>query len=204
MNKNKEIRPGMRAISERTCTSYAMLDDISNPGIFVMQGKPVKFIYGDIVSDCKYIGESGKINNKRVCIWECSCGKIFHKRLDYLRSGVTTHCGCKITENRSKSHITHGLSRTKAYDSAIKSIRRCVDPSDKKYKDYGGRGISVYKKWVDNPVSFIRYIMCLDNYHKDNYILDRIDNNGNYEPGNLRWTTYEVSNRNRRSVINFM
>lgn len=73
--------------------------------------------------------------------------------------------------------------------------QRCFNPNNKRYKDYGGRGIKVCDEWVNDFKSFYNYI---GERPSSNHSLDRIDNNGNYEPGNVRWSTYEEQNNNRR------
>lgn len=75
---------------------------------------------------------------------------------------------------------------------------RCYNDKCKTYKNYGGRGIKLYDKWIEDIDSFCDYIIGLDNYRKDGYSLDRINNNGDYEPGNLRWTDRHNQNCNRR------
>lgn len=74
--------------------------------------------------------------------------------------------------------------------------QRCYNDNCKEYKNYGGRGIVMYDKWVHNPSSFINYI---GSKPSKKYSLDRIDNNGNYEPGNVRWATRHQQGSNKRN-----
>jgi len=76
---------------------------------------------------------------------------------------------------------------------------RCYIPSKNGYERYGGRDnpITVFKAWLDNPAAYIEYISSLENAFENGYSIDRIDNDGNYEPGNLRWATKEIQMRNR-------
>ena len=76
---------------------------------------------------------------------------------------------------------------------------RCYCPTANGYKDYGGRGITIYQPWLDNPASFDEYILSTIGPCPPGHVIDRIDNDGNYEPGNLRWLSMADSNRNRRS-----
>jgi hypothetical protein len=87
---------------------------------------------------------------------------------------------------------------TKLKTAVTDAIRRCTDKDDRCYNNWGGRGIKVYQKWLDDPRLFIDYLMALDGWDNPELVLDRINNDGDYEPGNLRWTTYLVSGRNQR------
>lgn len=132
-----------------------------------------------------------------ICI--CECGNTTSCRASHLKSGNIQSCGCYKIE----SHITHGLTNTPLYRrwSEIKS--RCYNENYEAYKYYGERGISMYYEWIDNPVLFIEYVTKLENYQKEGYTIDRINVNGNYEPGNLRWATMQEQAQNKRNnVIN--
>mgnify|MGYP002639399917 CR=1 FL=1 len=88
----------------------------------------------------------------------------------------------------------HGMSTTTEYYSWQHMIQRCYYPKDKRYHRYGGRGIVVCNRWKDSFADFIDD-MGLKPFSKAQ--IDRIDNGGNYEPGNCRWVTSKVNNRNR-------
>ena len=88
---------------------------------------------------------------------------------------------------------THGMSRTLTYRIWATMIQRCENPNDRKYKYYGGRGISVCEHWH----KFENF--CADMGVKpEGMTLDRMNNNGNYRPRNCRWTTYKEQNNNCR------
>lgn len=84
-------------------------------------------------------------------------------------------------------------------------VRRCIEPSHKRWASYGGRGIRVCQRWLDDFWAFVedmgeRPEGRTASGSRALYVLDRIDNDGNYEPSNCRWTTYSVSGSNRREV----
>ena len=97
-----------------------------------------------------------------------------------------------------KCNYKHGLSYQKEY-LIFNTIRaRCYSKKDHNYKYYGARGISIWKNWIGDPKAFIDYIKLLPYYGTPTYSLDRIDNDGNYVPGNLRWASKRVQVLNRR------
>ncbi len=105
-----------------------------------------------------------------------------------------------------KSHhlYKHGLKGTPLYVK-WKSIKaRIFNPKNKQYKNYGGRGITMYPFWIHDAKRFCNYIESLPNYKVKGFdSIDRIDNNGNYEPGNLRWATPIIQRHNQRlSILN--
>lgn len=134
--------------------------------------------------------------------WECvcDCGRIIVVIGRDLRSGHTKSCGC-LTKER---FLKHGRSRKNGEPYYLfgiwkKMVDRCYNPSARNWKNYGGRGISVYYRWVCSPADFIDYITnTIGDRPTPLHSLDRINNDGSYEPGNLRWATARQQNRNRR------
>jgi hypothetical protein len=98
---------------------------------------------------------------------------------------------------RSLSKIKHGLCRSKQYKTWCHMVQRCRNPKNKSYKHYGARGITVFNEWENDFISFFVYIMGLPNAGEDGYTIDRIDNDGNYEPGNIRWATKHEQRMNQ-------
>jgi hypothetical protein len=94
----------------------------------------------------------------------------------------------------------HGMSRTPEYKIYSAMVTRCENPHHKQFKDYGGRGISVCDRWRQSFVAFIHDVGRRPK--RKNMTLDRIDNNGNYEPGNVEWRTRQENQRNTRANRN--
>lgn len=127
----------------------------------------------------------------------CVCGEVRDYAFNKLASGETQSCGCLRKDVSRKRMTTHGLTKHPLYDVYNAIIKRCYEPNNIAYKNYGGRGIEVWKDWKDDFVCF--YEWAIENGYKEGLSLDREDNDGNYAPYNCRWTTTEVQSRNRRS-----
>lgn len=141
-------------------------------------------------------------NNKRgSSLWKCKCdcGNEYIGIGTLLTTGHTQSCGCLHKEGLSMRATTHGHTKgsqkSKTYRSWRDMKRRCTDKKDSHYHLYGGRGIVVCERWLRS------FELFLDDMGEcpDGLSLDRIDNNGNYEPGNCRWADYETQCNNKRT-----
>lgn len=139
----------------------------------------------------------GKPRGKWRC--SCECGSESLVGASTLKAGATQSCGC------SKGHYAlgkpsfqrTGKSRTPEYTAWIRMRRSCYDSDYKDWERYGARGIQVCDQWKDDFVAFLEYI---GPRPTPKHSIDRFpNNNGNYEPGNVRWATATEQGRNRRS-----
>ena len=131
-------------------------------------------------------------------IWlcKCDCGKIVEVLGGRLNCGKTTSCGCLKMELDRTRTVTHGKSKSRTYHIWNGIKNRCYNPSVKAYPDYGGRGITMCDRWKDSFQNF------LDDMGEspEGLSIDRINNDGCYEPSNCRWTTMLVQVRNSRKA----
>lgn len=128
---------------------------------------------------------------------ECSCGNFPWVRRGNVLSKYTQSCGCLRNDRVTEAVGTHGhkpgTGPTRTYRSWLAMKMRCSNPTWHAYARYGGRGITVCPRWVNNFANFLADLgECPEGKE-----LDRIDNNGNYEPLNCRWASHEENIHNR-------
>ncbi len=130
---------------------------------------------------------------------QCKCGNYINVLGTRLTSGNTKSCGCLRNEKLIDRRKTHGSRKTKEYNTWCHIKARCFNKKHMQFKDYGGRGITVCSEWKN---SFIKFLNDIGKAPSSKHSIDRINNNGDYEPKNCKWSTYKEQNSNKRTKRN--
>ncbi len=148
-----------------------------------------------------YVSPSGRKLVKWVC--RCDCGNLTEVSAAHLRQGDIVSCGCYGKQRRVEGKLenSHGCSRSRIYHLFQNMKYRCLNPNAPNYGLYGGRGIRVCAEWLatDGFEKFYRW--ALNSGYNDSLTIDRIDVDGDYEPGNCRWADAEVQCNNTRKSV---
>jgi hypothetical protein len=130
----------------------------------------------------------------------CECGTIFICLKEHIKSGNTRSCGCLQRKTISELRKTHGESQSSPEYRMWKNIKtRCYNINDWHYSFYGKRGIKMYKPWINSYKTFLNWIIKhIGRRPSINHSIDRINNDGNYSPGNLQWATKKQQSLNQR------
>ena len=144
----------------------------------------------------KYYGSNK--NGRALWLCKCSCGNERVVLGNSLLNKSTFSCGCYNKEHSKNIHTKHSLSYTKLYKVWQGMKTRCYNPNFMYYCNYGGREIAICKEWKDNFSKFYKW--AIENGYREGLTIDRINNDGNYEPSNCRWITRAEQNRNQRKT----
>lgn len=137
----------------------------------------------------------------KYAMWNCicDCGNTSTVLATDLKSKSQVSCGCHKSLMTSITHTTHGMTGDKEYMAWRGMLARCYNPNNDRYEIYGARGISVQTEWRDSFEAFFQHVGLAPS---SKHSLDRIDSNGNYEEGNVRWALATEQAQNVRRARN--
>ena len=150
-----------------------------------------------IIREVEQTRSAHSVTRRFLC--KCDCGNEVVCRITNLRSGITKSCGCYKKYVASHRRDCHHLKNTRIYRIWSGMKRRCYNKHNEHFDRYGGRGIVVCEEWKTDFMNFYDWAMVSG--YKDGLSIDRIDNNGNYEPSNCRWATQKQQVLNSTGII---
>ena len=170
-----------------------------------MRGKKTIYKEGDHINDLVWICDDGYHTlpsgvKLRKCKFLCVCGNTFSTIITNVTTGRTKSCGCNKKIKIRDANKTHGKSKHPLYNTWNGQKSRCLNPKTIGYKYWGGRGIKFSDEFLDFNI-WLEYVTSLPRYNEREELgltLDRANNDGNYEKGNLRWVERTIQNENRR------
>jgi DNA-binding Lrp family transcriptional regulator len=142
------------------------------------------------------------IQLRRVVMVRCECGKEFDAKLYEFKVGKVKSCGCLVKNSHGHSYYSKGNTEEgrRTYGSYLSMRQRCYYVEGEGYPHYGGRGIKVCDRWLEEHNGYKNFLEDMG-FRPKGMTLDRIDVDGNYEPGNCRWSNYKIQRINQRRVL---
>lgn len=144
-----------------------------------------------------YINPKTKVETRKA-LFKCFCGNEFETHINRLKSGHASSCGCFRSFTSKENNSTHGLSKHPLYKVREGMKARCLVITHHAYARYGGRGIKICDEWLNDFKAF--YDWAIANGYEQGLQIDRINNDGNYEPSNCRFVTPKVNIRNQSTT----
>jgi len=173
-----------------------------------VKGEPCRFIFGHQAVGHRYrfkdlTGQTFRYltalecvgtNRQHQSVWLClcKCGRICLVAASSL-GRHTTSCGCYLIEIAPSRRRTHGMTTSSTYESWHAMKQRCTNPNKDGYHRYGGRGVCICTRWLNSFEAFLKYL----GPRPKGKTIDRINPNGHYVPGNVRWATPKQQRRNQ-------
>lgn len=155
-------------------------------------------IVGKTFNHLTIVEYAGKNKHKKK-LYKCKCNNCGNEKVmigTEVKNGYSKSCGCLTKQNLKRKH---GMTGTPIYKKWKTIKGRCFNPNASNYKWYGERGITMCKEWKND---FSKFYEDVGDIPFEGAELDRIDNNGNYEPNNVRWVDHRTNSNNRRKYHN--
>ncbi len=136
-------------------------------------------------------------DKKKLARCLCDCGNEHITTIKSIKNGLTKSCGCLQKEIVGSRFVIDGRSHERLYTIYTNMKARCYNINSSSYKDYGKRGITICKEWLDDYNTFKKW--SINNGYSEDLTIDRINVDGNYEPTNCRWVNLDVQANNKRN-----